>query len=273
MRRGLSVAGAAVFLTLFSAARADAALPSSQRSVVKHYVQALAGRRYTAAFGLLTPDERRYFGTPANFASGFQAERLAIDAFRITASRPQGAALGTVVLVSERIAFFDFAHQLLARATVTVPYGVIGAAPPRIKDPYHPWRAMAVSDSASSGGLRISLRKLSFFTGRLEAIITFANLGTRPVTLLPYGRSVVRDDGGKAYVPLETRLPSLTDRTLYTGLRLSGNAQYTGLMTFATPARFEPAGLSFTFGPALLDGTDAPFEIALPRFALAGPRG
>ncbi len=263
---------AVLLLLCTSHAKALAALRPSERAVVVRYVQALQARRYAAAFRLLTSDERRYFRTAANFASGFAAERLAIDAFHIVGSHRQ-ASLGTVVLVSERVAFFDFAHQVSARATVTVPYGVIGPISLRIKDPYHPWRAVARSDSGTAGGVRITLRKLSFFTGRLETIVTFANLGRRPVTLLPYGRSVVRDEGGKPYVPLETRLPSLTDRTLYTGLRLPVSGQYTGLMTFTTPARFMPAALWFTFGPALSDGTDAPFEIALPRIVLPRLRG
>ncbi len=253
-------------------AQAFCALPPAERTVVERYVRALQGRHYEAAFDLLTAAERRYFGTSGNFASGFRAERLSIGSFRIVESRRQGS-LGTVVLVSERVRFFDFAHQTSAHATVAVPYGVLGTAAPAIKDPYHPWYAVAASVAGSAGGVRITLRKLSFFTGRLEAILTFANLGPRPVTLLPYGRSVARDDAGKAFVPLETRLPSVTDPTLYTGLRLAANAQYTGLMSFATPSRFTPAALSFTFGPALGDGGDAPFEIALPRLPLPDLRG
>jgi hypothetical protein len=237
---------------------------------LQHYVGAISAGRFDAAFALLSPDERRYFGSAEHLASVFAADRLKIDRFTILGSKSD--KLGTVALVSERIEFFDQRRQLPARATATVAYGILpGPSGYLIKDPYHPWRAIAPRDvEAVVDGVRVTMRKLSFFTGRVELVATFANLGDATVTLLPYGRTVLRDQSGRTYPPIASRLPGLTDKTLYTGLRLPPQAEYTGLMTFLTPDRFTPSRLSLTIAPALTDGADAPFEIPLP--VLAVPR-
>jgi hypothetical protein len=255
-------------LVAFGPMRADAALAKAERSVLSQYVGALQAGRYDAAFTLLSRDEQRYFGSAANYASVFAADRLKIDAFSIVASKTD--RLGTVALVSERIEFFDQAHQSPGRVTAKVAYGILRAGSGyAIKDPYHPWRALAPADFAGdTNGVRVLVRKLSFYSGRLEMVATFQNSADRPVTLLPYGRTSLRDESGKSYAPIFSRLPGLTDKTLYTGLRLPPSGEYTGLMTFLTPARFAPASLTLTIAPALFDRADAPFEIPLPAFQL-----
>jgi hypothetical protein len=256
-----------VALVSFAATRADAALPAAERSVLQRYVGALQSGRYDAAFALLSRDEQRYFGSAANYASVFSADRLKIDGFTIVASKSD--PLGTVALVRERIEFFDSARQSTATATAKVAYGVLRAGNGyAIKDPYHPWRAFAPVLDGRANGVRVIVRKLSFYTGRLEMVATFQNTSDRPVTLLPYGRSALRDESGKSYAPIASKLPGLTDKTLYTGLRLPSSGEYTGLMTFLTPDRFMPASLTLTIAPVLLDGGDAPFEIPLPTFPI-----
>jgi len=272
-RRRAAVACAAFALATATLAPAlvAAALSNAQRDVLTRYLAALRDERYPAAFALLTDAERRYFGTAANFASGFTADRLRIHSFRILASTTDPAR-GTVAIVSERIAFFDPAHEAQASATAKVAYGLIpGARGPRVKDAFHPWRALAPDGlSARVSGVSVDVRKISFFTGRVEVVVTFANRGDATVTLLPYGRSLLRDDAGAAYQPIATKLPGLTDRTLYTGLRLAPSSRYTGVMAFATPDRYTPKSLTFTFAPALLDGGDAPFELDVPTYRLSG---
>ena len=267
--RGVLTVAWLVAVVVGVARPAAAALIPAQRSVLERYLTALHGQRFEAAFALLTDAERRYFGNAANFASVYAADRLTIGAYRILGSSTDPAR-GTVALVSERIRFFDHAHQSTGSATAKVAYGIVPSAHgPRIKDPYHPWRAIAPADLTTTvGKVRATVRKISFFTGRIELVVTFANLGDATVTMLPYGRSVVRDDAGRAYVPVATRLAGLTDKTLYAGLRLPESGQYTGIMTFSTPDRFTPKRLSITFAEALLDGADAPFELVLPPFSL-----
>jgi len=239
--------------------------------VLQRYLDAFVAHRFDAAFPLLSDDERRYFGSPANLASVYTADRFKLDAYQIVESR-NDPPNGSVAVVSERIEFFDAVRQSPATATARVVYGIVdGKRGLRIKDPYHPWRALA-PDRLSGGvdKVEVTVRKISFYTGRLEIVATFMNRADRVVTFLPYGRTVLRDQDGKVYLPIESRLPRLTDKTLYTGLRLPSSGEYTGAMAFLTPDRFQPKTLTLTIAPALFDGGDAPFEIDLPPYSLRG---
>jgi hypothetical protein len=257
------------FFALLGAAAPPPAPPApnlsvAQRATLDRYLVAIGTGKYADAFRLLTVAERRYFASAANFASSFQADRLKIGRYKVlrVATAPQGV----VAFVSEQVEFFDHAHQASATATARVAYGLFsegGAV--RVKDPSHPWRAIVpVNATAEVDGLRVTVRKVSFFTGRVEFLLTFANAGDNSVTLLPYGRSLLHDDGGAAYHLIETNLATLTDRNLRRGLLLAGSAQYTGALTFFTPDRFAPKSLDLTIGKELRDGADAPFEVVVP---------
>lgn len=254
----------AVFAVPLPGGAARSHLDPAAKRVLSAYVSALRDRRYADAYRLMTPSERTYFRTPGNFASIFTADGLRIDSFQIIGSR-EGGSLGVLGLVSEKVRFFDHAHQAPGSATATVPYGLVRAGDAwEIKDPFHPWKAYRVSGvDATTSGLRISVRKVSHFAGRIEVVMTFANLGAGFVTLLPYGRSVLRGDG-VAYHPIATKVSALTDKRLYLGLRLASSAQYTGALNFAVPASASPTRLELTIAPSLRDGADAPFEVVLP---------
>jgi hypothetical protein len=247
------------------AASPSATLRPAQRAALDAYIHALGARRYADAFKLLTSGERRYFGTSENFGSAFVADRLTIGTFRVLRVEPAGS-LGAVAVVSENVTFLDHGHQATASATARVAYGLINeGGSVRIKDPYKPWKAfIPAAASAEVEKLRATVRKVSFFTGRVELLITFVNAGEGQVTLLPYGRSVLRDDTGRIYHLIDTKLSGLTDRTLRLGLPLAASAEYTGALTFFTPDRFTPHSLSLSIAPNLRDGDDAPFEIPLP---------
>jgi len=250
--------------------RTDAALSSAQRTVLQRYVAALARGRYDTAFALLSNDERRYFGSSTHLASVYAADRFKIDKDLIIESKT--TSRGTLAIVLERFEFFDHANQVMRIATAKVPYGIVrNAHALRIADRLHPWRAYAPETLAgTTAGVRVLLRKVSFFTGRLEIVATFQNLGPVTVTLLPYGKTLLRDQNGHVYELIASRLPSLTDPVLYTGLRLAPSKQYTGVLVFATPDRFEPTDLALTVGPALADGGDAPFQIVVPPLSIPG---
>ena len=255
---------AAALLGTAAPTPAPAQLTAAQRSVLDRYLSALEQGRYDRAFALLTSSEQRYFGTPANFASGFKADGIKIFSYHPVKVAPFSG--GVVVTVFEQMQFDDHAHAQPIPSKARVLYGLISeGGGVRVKDPYHPWLAVIPKTTAvTQDGLRVNVRKVSFFTGRVEVMLTFANVGDTTVTLLPYGRSVLRDDGGKTYHPIETTLPGLTDRNLRLGLRLPSDAQYTGSLTFLTPDRFAPKGLTLTVAPELRDGADAPFEVELP---------
>jgi hypothetical protein len=239
-------------------------LSQAQRSVFDAYLGALSRGDYAAAFALLTREERRYFGSPENFASGFVADGLKISSYKAIGLTPFSG--GVVVSVSEDFQFNDPGHAIPVKAKGRVDYGLINEdGKVRVKDPSHPWLAVVPKNATvTQDGLRVTVNKVSFFTGRVEVLLTFSNIADTTVTLLPYGRSVLRDAAGTAYHPIETKLPGLTDRNLRLGLRLPSDAQYTGALTFLTPNRFTPQSLSLTIAPQLRDGADAPFEVDLP---------
>lgn len=267
MKLRAALLAAAVLLA--GAAQPKVALPNADRAVLDQYLGALERGDYPRAFALLTRNERRYFGNPSNFASIFAADSFRIDKFTVLAHRDVPKQ-GVAVVVSENFEFFDHSRQVPGSATGRVMYGLVDeGGTVRVKDPYHPWRALVTpAATVTDERLRVSVRKLSFFTSRVEVVINFANLGDRTVTLLPYGRSVLHDDSGHTYGPIETKLPALTDRELRLGLRLPSAGQYTGTLNFLTPARFTPKSLALTVGPALWDGADRPFSVELPAIAL-----
>ncbi len=271
--RYLSAAFAMGVLAFAAAPPSKAALTSPERAVLVRYLDALTHERYDAAFALLSAPEQRYFASAKNFATSFSADRLHIDRYRVIGSSTVAHA-GTVAIVSEHVRFFDHAKDSVGTLDANVRYGVVpGAHGPAIKDPFHPWHAVAPSGvEIEKDGIRATVRKVSFFTGRVEVIVTFANYGSTPVTVLPYGRTVLRDDAGRSYVPLATKLPGLTDRTLYEGLLLAPSARYTGALTFATVDRFTPKTLGITFAPIVADGGDAPFDLTVPSFDVGAPQ-
>jgi hypothetical protein len=265
----------ALSLLVFTAAAAPAPsgppLSAAQRDVLERYITALGSGKYAAAFALLSTDERKYFRSAGNYASVFTADRFKIGKHHVLGTTSAGK-LGVVVVVSEDIVFFDHAHQAPGTATARVNYGLINEnGSVRVKDPYHPWRVV-VPDKATAevDKLRLTVRKISFFNGSVEFIITFANLGDQTVTLLPYGRSVVLDESGAAHQPIATKIQALTDRQLYLGLRLPTSGQYTGALSFDTPKGFRPKTLTLSEGKNLSDGGEAPFSVDLPPIAV-GP--
>jgi hypothetical protein len=241
------------------------ALRPAQAAALHGYLAALGAGRYADAFRLLTADERRYFGTPENFGSVFTADHLTVGSYKVLHVETDGA-VGAVVVVSEKVSFLDHAHQATAKAVARVAYGLVNeAGAVHIKDPYKPWKAFIPAEaSVEVEQLRATVRKVSFFTGRVELLITFVNSGEGQVTLLPYGRSALRDDTGRVYQLIDTKLAGLTDRNLRLGVPLAASAEYTGALTFFTPDRFTPHSLSLTVAPNLRDGDDAPFKLTLP---------
>jgi hypothetical protein len=237
------------------------AIPVGARTALTRYLDALHAGRYTDAYGLLARDERAYFKTAANFASVFAADRFQLDRYALREVQP-GA--GLLVDVGEEVRFLDQAHQRVVGAKVSALYGLTSEAGGyRIHDEARAWKAFDPRGSvATQDKLTVTVRKVSFYPGRVQLVLTFANLGDSFVTLLPYGRSALRDDAGNAYRLIETKLPELTDRQLRLGVRLAGSAEYTGALTFAAPAGGGAAkSLAVLVGPVLRDGADDPFVL------------
>ena len=237
---------------------------NAQTAVVRTYIDALRAARYDVAFALLTDDERKYYGDAAAFRSVFAADGVVLRRASIAGAR--GDDRGRVFFVRERIAYVDHATDNRREVDATVPLGVLrehGAL--HVKDPGKPYRAFASASSANVSGLRVTVKKVDFFPDRIDVVVTFANVGDNFVTLLPYGKSVLRDDRGGVYRILATKNWTVTDKPLYQGVPLAPNAQYTGSLAF-TASRLGDVkrSWSLTVAPALREGGDEPFEVTVP---------
>jgi hypothetical protein len=256
----------AIALLVYACAMPAAAAPSVSSGVVQRYLGALHARDYATAFALLAPAERAYFRTVANFASGFTADDDTLTQFAIAGER--NADGGRIVIAREHITLDDPAHDARATTVVTVPYLVVGVG---LVDAGRPWRAFATTASASNDGVRVTVKRVAFYARVIRVVVTMQNDGTRFVTLLPYGRSVLRDDAGGIYRPLATRDWHITDEQLFLGLRLAPNSRYTGTMAFVAPPLDDRArSFTLTLGPSVRDGASLPVSIDVPGIAAQG---
>lgn len=237
---------------------------NAQTAVVQKYVDALRGGNYPGAFALLTDDLRRYYGDVDAYRSVFQADGYVLEQAKIVGAR--GDDRGRVYFVRENLAYVDHATDKRRRLTAIVPLGVLpehGAL--HVKDPGKPYRAFASSSTADASGLHVTVKKVDFYPDRIDVVVTFANTGDNYVTLLPYGRSVLRDDRGGVYRISATNDWTVTDRRLFEGVPLPPGAEYTGSLAFSA-SRFGDVKRSWTLtlAPALREGADAPFDVTVP---------
>jgi hypothetical protein len=266
MVRGIAAALAAVVLLAAAPApHLDAAPAGAQTAVVRSYVDALKTRRFIDAFALLDRSAQAYFRTPDNFASGFNADGFILLSYTITGSRASGDF--RLFFVRETIRLHDAAHDTSGTTTVTVPYGVIGnGADARVKDLGRPWRAQAVFAQHTTSGLTVTVRKMSFYEHAIVAVVTIANIGSGFATIMPYGRSVLRDNTGALYRPIVNTTFTQTDRRLFLGVHLAASEEISGVMTFASPLLDDAQRVfDLTVGPNVRDGAALPFSVEVPQ--------
>ena len=236
---------------------------NAQTAVVKKYVDALRAGNFDVAFALLSDDERKYYGNAASYRSVFDADGFALKNASVVGAR--GDDRGRVYFVRERIAFVDHATDKQREIDATVPLGVLPEhGTLHVKDPGKPYRAFPSASTADASGLRVTVKKVDFYPDRIDVVVTFTNTGDNFVTVLPYGKSVLRDDRGGVYRILATKNWTVTDRELYKGLRLAPSSQYTGSLAFTAPRLGDVKRTwSLSLAPALRDGADAPFDVAV----------
>lgn len=239
-----------------------------QTELVRRYLLALQHAHYGEAYELLNTAARRYYRDAQNFSSVYAADAYRITTFSLLGARGSEIT-GRVFFARETARFRDHAHDVDLTVTATVPIGVIRENHGwRIKDPGHPWRAFAAHGSADANGLQVTVKKVSFFARRIETVVSFVNTGPRFVTILAYGKSLLRDAAGRPYRLIETHNWSLTDKTLFEGLRLAPNAQYTGTLAFECGNLDDSVRrFALTVSPLIIDGADAPFAISVDTIA------
>ncbi len=269
------VASLALSAALLGAAPKPAFGPlpgGGQTQAVTAYLAALKRADYAAAFAVLSSRDRKYFRNAQNFASIFTADALALRSFKLLGAK--GDERGRVFFAHESLGFYNHLKNERFKGEVDVVLGALNDHGWKVRDLGHPWKAYAADTTQTISDLRVQIRKVSYFERRIEIIVNFANLGSSFVTVLPYGKSVLRDDRGNVYRILATKDPLLTDRQLFIGLRLAPNAQYSGALQFETPVLDDRAhALSLTIAPFLRDASDAPGEISFSAIpAVANPR-
>jgi hypothetical protein len=237
---------------------------NAQTVIVQKYVDALKAGDYAGAFALLTDDLRRYYGDAGAYRSVFQADGYVLERATIVGAR--GDDRGRVYFVRESLGYVDHASDKRRQLTAVIPLGVLpehGAL--HVKDPGKPYRAFASSSAVDASGLHVTVKKVDFYPDRIDVVVTFVNTGDNYVTLLPYGRSVLRDDRGGVYRIFATKDWTVTDKRLFEGVPLPPGAEYTGSLAFAA-SRFGDVKRSWTLtvAPALREGADAPFDVTVP---------
>jgi hypothetical protein len=242
-----------------SPVKADASTATLQR-----YLTDQETGRWDDAFALLNAEAKRYYRNARNLASIYAADRFALRGYKLLGER--GDRRGRVYFVRETADYLDHAHDAMLSISVNVPIGVfVEAGALRIKDPGHPQKAANPAVSVSSGGVRVAVKKISYYPRRVELVVTIANVGADAVTALPYGKSILRDDAGHVYRLIDTRDWALTDKQLFEGIRLPENGQYTGFLSFETPQLGDVRRTyTLTLAPLLRDGADAPISIDIP---------
>ncbi|MDQ6930125.1 MAG: hypothetical protein M3126_05605 [Candidatus Eremiobacteraeota bacterium] len=130
------------------------------------------------------------------------------------------------------------------------------------------------NSSGSANGVRIIVRRVAVSHREIVITMTLQNLAPGFATFLPYNKSVLTDDRDDVYRSIETRDWRLTDKQLFLGVRLAGNAQYTGTMRFLAPSgaastNGSPHALHLEIAPVVREDAQAqPFSVELPVIAL-----
>lgn len=263
MIRAARRTGALLAVGLLAAAPrpAPSAIPkNAQTALIEKYVAAQRAARYGVAYGLLVDSERHYFGDAASYRSVFDADGVVLESARLLGA--EGDDNGRVYFVRERLTYVDHATDLRRELEATVPLGVVrehGVL--HVKDPGKPYRAFATASKIDQSDLRITVKKVEFFPDRIDVVVTFANTGDNMVTVLPYNKSVLRDDRGGVYRILAVKNWAITDKRLFEGIPLAPNAQYTGWLAFsATRLDNVKRSWSLTVAPALREGSNEPFD-------------
>lgn len=263
MKKTSRVPALASALVLFGGvARNDA-----QSGALQVYLSALMHRDYDTAYAHLTGSERAYFHNARNLASVFESDRFRLRRYALLGSIGTGAR--RIVFVKEQFSVKDFAHNRDVTFDATVPYGVVlSDRHYDVKDAGHPWKAIVLNVDSSKRGAYIVVRKVSFFPKYVQLLVTFVNTGDGFLTILPYRKSVLKDDAGLIYRIIEVKDWRITDKQLFLGLRIAGNAQYTGFLNFGLPNGSIAGNLHLEVAPLLRDRDAVPFSVSLPAIEL-----
>ena len=135
--------------------------------------------------------------------------------------------------------------------------------------PRHGYKIVNPNASATINGVRIIVREIAISRKEIVITMTLQNLQPGFATFPPYDRTTLTDDRDDVYRSIETRDWRLTDKQLFLGVRLAGNAQYTGRMRFFAPPGSAARELHLEISPVMREDPGAqPFAVQLPPIAV-----
>ena len=153
-----------------------------------------------------------------------------------------------------------------AHALCVICVLLLGAAP-KANIPY---KVMRPNVSATQNGVRVIVRRVAISRREVAITMTLQNLQAGFATFLPYNRTILTDEQDNVYRSIETRDWHLTDKRFFLGVRLAGNAEYTGTMRFIAPPGSNAHELHLEISPVLReDDGEAPFAVDLPAIVVA----
>lgn len=248
---------AALLTAVIIAAPVSAAAPG--QADAQRYAQALLHADYHSAYARLTRGSQTYYGSEANFGSWFRASHVRVERADVRAQR--GAEF-TIVL---RGMLFDFTQERIVPGRITF---AVSAASRGIEDRSRPRKTATPSGVAAANGATAIVRDIEFYEHRIALRLTLVNTGSGFATFLPYNKTVLKDQDDRVYPLIAGRDWALTDRPMFAGLRLAGNAEYTGVMCFRIPTGATPRQLHLEIAPVIRAGADArPFALSFPTLA------
>ena len=256
----------ALFFVVAFAAGAVPVRASDAVATLRTYLQAVSSADYARAYASLDTPSRRYYGSERNYASWFRALHVRLRSYKIS---PVAGGLEA----QEQLRLFDPALGRDAAGVQRVRYALTrerGAV--LVRDLEHPRQAFAPSAQATVDGACVVVDDVELYRSHVAIRLTLRKTDAGFATFLPYNKTVLTDQDERVYPLLVSHDWRVTDKTLFLGMRLAGNAQYTGTMRFRIPGGATPRVLHLEVAPVVRDGGRlAPFGVPLPPIEVALP--
>ena len=256
-----------VLPSLTAQASAQNAAP---QNAVQHYLNALGSADYHTAYSLLSNRSQRYYGNEKNYASWFRALHVRLQRLRIVSAA--GDAHARVFVVEGRAMLLDVVQGRENDARFNARYVVLREKNAfRIDDRGRARKIIVPTAAQSNNGTRAAVREVAFFERRIAVTVTLINIDAGFATFLPYNKTVLTDQTDTVYPIMVSHDWNTTDKQLFVGMRLAGNAEYTGVLNFRIPAGASPRELHLEIAPVVREGGPLrPFALSLPAIA-TGP--
>lgn len=257
---------AALLIVLLPLSARASAPNTSQAAAVQRYLHALARADYDAAYAQLSNQSRRYYGNEKNYASWFRALHADVRRLRIVRAAGNAVDVEGLARLLDVTQGRDNDARFRARFTVLRENGAL-----HIEDRSRPRKIVVPASAQSANGVRAIAREVAFYPRRIALTVTLVNTDSGFATFLPYNKTVLTDQTDTVYPLLVSQDWNTTDKALFLGMRLAGNAEYTGVMNFRIPGGANPRELHVEIAPVVREGGPlTPFALTLPAIA-TGP--